>query len=73
MPNFSKPFTIEVDACGQGLGAVLTQEGRPLAYISKAISPKNLGLSTYEKEFLAGSVKMEALPQHTALYYKNGS
>ncbi len=53
MPDFGKVFSIEVDASGLGLGAVLTQEGRPLAYLSKAISPKNLGLSTYEKEFLA--------------------
>nr|CAD1837468.1 unnamed protein product [Ananas comosus var. bracteatus] len=53
MPDYSKQFVIEVDACGQGIGVVLTQDGRPLAYLSKAISPKNIGLSTYEKEFLA--------------------
>ncbi|KAK4394518.1 hypothetical protein Sango_1606100 [Sesamum angolense] len=29
------------------------QEGRPIAYLSKALATKNLGLSTYEKEFLA--------------------
>ncbi|KAL2237281.1 UNVERIFIED_CONTAM: Transposon Ty3-G Gag-Pol polyprotein, partial [Sesamum indicum] len=40
-------------ACGKGIGAVLMQEGRPIAYLSKALAPKNLGLSTYEKEFLA--------------------
>lgn len=28
-------------------------EGQPLAYLSKALSPKHLGLSTYEKEILA--------------------
>lgn len=52
MPNYDKSFTIEVDACGSGIGAVLTQKGRPIAYISKAICPRNMGLSTYEKEFL---------------------
>jgi hypothetical protein len=34
------------------VGAVL-QQGHPIAYISKALGPKNMGLSTYEKECLA--------------------
>ncbi len=53
MPDFSKTFTVEVDACGQGLGAVLNQDGRPITYLSKAISPRSMGLSTYETVFLA--------------------
>lgn len=53
LPNFSKPFLIEIDASSDGIGAILTQEGHPLAYISKALSPKNRALSIYEKEMLA--------------------
>ncbi|KAL0361047.1 UNVERIFIED_CONTAM: Retrovirus-related Pol polyprotein from transposon.6 [Sesamum radiatum] len=53
LPNFSKPFIVETDACGKGIGAVLMQEGKPIAYLSKALATKNMGLSTYEKEFLA--------------------
>ncbi|XP_020082482.1 uncharacterized protein LOC109706087, partial [Ananas comosus] len=53
MPDYTRPFVVEVDACGQRIGAVLSQEGRPIAYISKAITQRNIGLSTYEKEFLA--------------------
>lgn len=53
MPDFSKPFTVETDASHHGIGAVLMQEGQPLAFLSKALSPKHLGLSTYEKELLA--------------------
>jgi hypothetical protein len=53
LPNFSKQFHIETDASGSGIGAVLMQDGHPLAYISKALSPKSRGLSTYEKEYMA--------------------
>jgi hypothetical protein len=35
------------------VGAVLMQQGHPLAYLSKALRPKNVALSTYEKECLA--------------------
>ena len=50
---FAKSFTIETDASGGGVGAVLQQDGHPVAFISRALGPKNLGLSTYEKECLA--------------------
>lgn len=53
LPNFSKTFVIECDAYGEGVGAVLMQEGRPLAYLSQGLRGKNLHLSTYEKELLA--------------------
>ncbi|KAL9409853.1 hypothetical protein AB3S75_048140 [Citrus x aurantiifolia] len=53
LPNFTKPFSIECDAFSRGIGAVLMQEGPPLAYISKALSGKNLATSTYDKEMLA--------------------
>jgi hypothetical protein len=53
LPDFSLPFCVYTDACGTGVGAVLMQRGHPLAFLSKALGPKNLGLSTYEKEYLA--------------------
>lgn len=53
LPNFSQPFTIETDACNDGIGAVLMQQGQPIAYLSKALGEKHKSLSIYEKEFLA--------------------
>lgn len=53
IPDFSKLFSIQTDACATGVGAVLLQQGHPLAYLSKSLGPKNQGLSTYEKEYLA--------------------
>jgi hypothetical protein len=53
LPNFSRPFIIETDACDDGVRAVLMQDGHPLAFLSKALGPKSSGLSTYEKEYMA--------------------
>jgi hypothetical protein len=49
IPNFAKLFAIETDACQSGVGAVLLQEGHPLAYVSKPLGPKTQGLSIYKK------------------------
>ena len=53
LPDFTKQFVIETDACASGIGAVLAQEGHPIAYYSKALGQQNHKLSIYEKEFLA--------------------
>ncbi|KAJ7971621.1 Ty3/gypsy retrotransposon protein, partial [Quillaja saponaria] len=53
LPDFSLMFVLETDACGVGLGVVLMQQDRPIAFFSKALSKKHLTFSTYEKEMLA--------------------
>lgn len=53
LPNYNKDFILECNASRKGIGAVLMQEGHPIAFISKALAPKHLGLSTYEKELMA--------------------
>jgi hypothetical protein len=53
LPDFSIPFHVETDASGTSIGAVLQQNGHPLAFISKSLSRQNQLLSTYEKEYLA--------------------
>lgn len=53
VPNFQQTFVLETDACKDGIGAVLMQQGHPVAYLSKGLCLKNQALSTYEKECLA--------------------
>jgi len=53
LPDFQENFVVEADASYKGMGAVLLQEGRLIAFFSKAFGEKHLGLSIYEKEYLS--------------------
>ncbi|GKB76333.1 retrotransposon-related protein [Tanacetum coccineum] len=53
LPDFTTELTIETDASGTGLGAVLQQGGHLIAYLSKSSAPRHWSLSTYEKELMA--------------------
>jgi len=44
---------VETNASDLGFGAILMQEGHPIAYLSKSVCHKNQALSTYEKECMA--------------------
>ena len=52
-PNFSKPFVIEYDASGFGIGVMLMQEGHPITFESRKLNKREFLQSTYNKEMLA--------------------
>ena len=52
LPNWNLLFIIETDASGIGLGAVLSQNGHPIAFFSKNLSIRAQSKSVYERELM---------------------
>jgi hypothetical protein len=53
MPDLQKGFDIYCDACGQGLGCVLLQEGHVIAYASCQLRKHELNYPTHDLELAA--------------------
>ena len=64
----SLPAEMEVDASMKGLGAALIQQGKPVAFASKALTPVESRYANIEREMLAVVFGLEKF--HTYIYGK---
>ena len=66
--DVTKPTTIQVDASKIGIGAALLQDGRPIAFASKALTETEQRYANIERELLAVVFGCERF--HTYVYGK---
>eukprot|EP00775_Hariotina_reticulata_P000440 gene440-700_t len=53
MPDFEKPFEIVADASNTAVGATLLQDGKPIAFESRKLTPAEVAYDTMEREMTA--------------------
>ena len=52
-PDFNKPFDIHTDASKVQLGAVISQDNKPIAFYSRKLNPAQVNYTTTERELLS--------------------
>ena len=53
LPNFTQKFALETNASSCGIGMVLSQNGHPIAFFSKKLSPRLCKQGAYVRKLYA--------------------
>ncbi|KAI5434724.1 hypothetical protein KIW84_021518 [Lathyrus oleraceus] len=69
LPDFSLPFTVQTDASGYAMGAVLLQNEHPIAYFSKLFCPRLSKALTYIRELHAITCAVKRWRQYLLGHY----
>ena len=64
LPDDAKDFTVYCDACRNGLGVVLMQEGKVIAYMSKQLKTHELNYHTHDLELAAVILALNTWSHH---------
>ena len=64
LPDDTKDFTVYCDACRNGLGAVLMQEGKVIAYVSRQLKTHELNYPTHDLELAAVILALKTWRHH---------
>ena len=63
--DVSNPITVRCDASNSGLGAVLLQEGKPIAFASRSLTDAETRYANIERELLTVLFGLERFHQYT--------